>query len=142
MNNNSLKRPEEQSEQGAALVMVLMISALLMVACIGMLTAAALNSKNVTDAVAEDQAYYAAESGIQATINVLRGNTLPNPLFNATTTDSSNKITFIKAITPATSNTSTDPSTTGRLSRWLNYNYTPSGASAPERIILGDTTPT
>jgi type II secretory pathway component PulK len=72
------------AEKGAALVMVLMVSALLIIACIGMLTAAAVNTKNVSDAIAEDQAYYAAESGLQATINVLRRNTLPNPLFNPT----------------------------------------------------------
>ncbi len=82
MNNKPGKQTiVNQSERGAALVTVLMVSALLLVACIGMLTASALNTKNVTDAVSEDQAYYAAESGMQATINVLRGNTCPDPLF-------------------------------------------------------------
>ncbi len=42
------------NEKGAALVMVLMVSALLMVACVAMLTAAAMNTRNVTDAVAEE----------------------------------------------------------------------------------------
>ena len=124
----------KQSERGAALVMVLMVSALLLVACIGMLTASALNSKNVTDAVSEDQAYYAAESGLQATINVLRGNTSPSPLFNPTPTNSANGITFLKAIKTATSNVSGDSSTAGRLSRWLTYSTTYN-----DRILLGDT---
>jgi hypothetical protein len=128
-----------KSERGAALVMVLMVSSLLLIACIGMMTAAALNTRNVTDAVAEDQAYYAAESGLQSTINVLRGNTLPNPLFSATPTDPANKISFTKAVKPSTSNTAADSSAAARLSRWLNYNYTPSGASAPDRVVLGTT---
>jgi hypothetical protein len=124
-------------EQGAALVMVLMVSALLTIACIGMLTAAAVNNKNVSDAIAEDQAYYAAESGLQATINVLRRNTLPNPLFNPTPSNDANKISYTKAVRVSTSNLSGDTSTSARLSRWLNYNYTPSGASNPDRVVLG-----
>lgn len=139
--NNELKINSEKakSERGAALVMVLMISSLMLVACIGMLTAAAFNSKNVTDAVSEDQAYYAAESGLQATINVLRGNTSPNPLFNPTPSNLANKITFTKAVMPSTSNISSDTHPAGRLSRWLNYNYTPSGTAVADRVTLGAT---
>lgn len=140
MNNKSKALNKvEQSERGAALVMVLMVSSLLLVATVGMLTAASLNTKNVTDAIAEDQAYYAAESGIQATINVLRGNTSPSPLFNPTPSNSANKITFTKAVMLSTSNLSSDTSTKARLSRWLNYNYTPSGSSVPDRVVLGTT---
>lgn len=135
MNNKSGKQIGlKRSERGAALVTVLMVSALLLVACIGMLTASALNTKNVTDAVSEDQAYYAAESGLQATINVLRGNTSPSPLFNPTPSNSANSITFLKAIKTATSNVSGDSSSTGRLSRWLTYSTTYN-----DRILLGDT---
>jgi hypothetical protein len=39
-----------------------------------LLLEASMNTANITDATAEDQAYYAAESGIQDTINALRGN--------------------------------------------------------------------
>jgi hypothetical protein len=102
-----------------------------------MLSAAAYNSKNVTDSIAEDQAYYAAESGIQATINVLRRNTEPSPLFNPTPSDPANKISFTKAVTLSTSNKSTDNNAVARLSRWLDYNYTPSGATSPDRVVLG-----
>lgn len=131
---NKLKLTNKKSEQGAALVLVLMVSGLLLVACIGMLTAAALNTKNVTDAVSEDQAYYAAESGLQATINVLRGNTSPSPLFNPTPSNSANKITFTKAVMLSTSNLTSDSSTKARLSRWLSY-----GSTYTDRIILGTT---
>ena len=45
-----------KNEKGAALVMVLLITSLLLVAVIGILLETAVNSSNVTDAVAEQQA--------------------------------------------------------------------------------------
>ncbi|MFL6467573.1 MAG: hypothetical protein ACJ72Z_06420, partial [Pyrinomonadaceae bacterium] len=71
-----------KGEEGAALVMVLLISFLLVVAISALLLEASVHTANVTDATAEEQAYYAAESGIQSVINVLRHNTAPNPLIN------------------------------------------------------------
>lgn len=65
-------RKIHHSEKGAALVTVLMISVLLGVACIALLSAVGANSKNSTDVLSETKAYYAAESGLQATINALR----------------------------------------------------------------------
>ena len=61
-----------QPEKGAALVTVLMVSVLLGIACVAMLSAVGANSKNSTDVLSETKAYYSAESGLQATINVLR----------------------------------------------------------------------
>jgi hypothetical protein len=63
---------DNSSERGAALVTVLLISVLLLTATIAMLTAVGENSRNTTDVLSETKAYYAAESGLQATINVLR----------------------------------------------------------------------
>jgi type II secretory pathway component PulK len=73
-----------KNERGAALVTVLMITFLLLVAVIALLLETSMNTANVTDATAEEQAYYAAESGIQSVIKVLRGNpdAIPNPLIN------------------------------------------------------------
>jgi hypothetical protein len=59
-------------QKGAALVTVVLVSLLLGTACIAMMTAVAASSRNNTDVLAESKAYYAAESGLQATINVLR----------------------------------------------------------------------
>jgi hypothetical protein len=59
-------------QKGAALVTVILVSLLLGTACIAMLTAVGASSRNNTDVLAESKAYYAAESGLQATINVLR----------------------------------------------------------------------
>lgn len=99
--------------------MVLLISFLLLVACAGLLLEVSTHTANVTDATAEQQAYIAAESGIQSALNILRN---------------ADDIDFKKAVTPLKSNFDGDASTTARLSRWLNY------APAPynDRIILGN----
>ena len=60
------------SESGAALVTTLLISLLLLTACVAMLSAVGASSRDTTDVLSETKAYYAAESGLQATINVLR----------------------------------------------------------------------
>lgn len=126
--------PDRKKERGAALVMVLLISFLLMVAATALILEASTNAGNVTDATAEQQAYYAAESGIQSAVNVLRGNVAPNPLINANPPAGStdNKIDYLKAIKLLTSN-ATLPTTgqcasasppadcAARLSRWMTY---------------------
>lgn len=155
------KAKNKENEKGAAMVMVLLISFLLLVASAGLLLETSMNSANVTDAVAEQQAYYAAESGIQSALNVLRGNTQPltasiesesdswagnfNPLRLIETTASAQaspsptplKIDFRKAVSPSTSNYANDPSNKPRLSRWLNYNYTSPGSGYPDRVKVG-----
>lgn len=128
-----------KNERGAALVTVLMISFLLLVVVSALLLETSMNAKNVTDATSEEQAYYAAESGIQTVLNVLRGNTvLPDSLridSSKPATDVANKIDYFKAIKLATSNLSSDTSTEPRLSRWLTYD-----TNYPDRVtILGST---
>lgn len=130
-------RTKREGEKGAAMIMVLMLSMLLLVAIGGIMLEVSMNTANITDATAEQQAYNAAESGIQSAINVLRGNTVPSVLLDPTkpATDPVNRINFRKATTTATSNLAgeTGPA---RLSRWMNYNYTPNGASTADRITL------
>lgn len=126
-----------KNERGAALVTVLMISSLMLVAVTALLLEASVNTANVTDATAEEQAYYAAESGIQSVVNVLRGNTvLPDALRIDTTkpaTDPANKIDYFKAVRLQTSNLTGDTSTARRLSRWMTYD-----PAFPDRVVLGD----
>ena len=131
-------KKERKNEKGAALVMVLMLALLLLTASAGLILEVSMNTANVTDAVAEQQAYNAAESGIQSSLNVLRGNTVPSPLLNTAkpATDPSNRIDFRKAVLLSTSNISGDTSAEGRLSRWMTYNYTPTGVSQADRITL------
>jgi len=135
-----------KNERGAALVTVLMISLLLLVVAAALLLEASMNTANVTDATAEEQAYYAAESGIQTVVNVLRGNTvLPDSLRYDTTkpaTHPNNQIDYIKAVRRSTSNTDGDLGCDvvadplckqgSRLSRWLTYSN-----AYPDRVILG-----
>ncbi|MEP6743565.1 MAG: hypothetical protein ABJB61_13785, partial [bacterium] len=133
-----------KSERGAALIMVLMISALLLTAGGALILSTSLAGTNTVDAAAEMQAYYSAEAGIQATLNVMRGNVLPSPLFVANPTGTvapQNRIDFTKALTASTSNLAGDPTTAGfpnRLSRWLTYNYTPSGGAYNDRVTISN----
>jgi hypothetical protein len=86
------------------------------------------------------QAYYGAEAGLQATLNVLRGGVQPNPLFAANPVGgvaAQNIIDFRKALTRNTSNLAGDPNTADiRLSRWLTYNYTPAGGTYADRVAI------
>lgn len=119
------KSKNRAGEKGAAMVMVLLISFLLLVVCAGILLESSVNTANVSDATADQQAYNAAESGIQSALNVLRGNVAPSPLLNSTlaATAPANRIDFIKALKNSTSNLSNDTSDIPRLSRWgLAYN--------------------
>jgi hypothetical protein len=124
---------DRHGEKGAAMVMALMISFLLLVASAGLLLESSLNTQNVSDATAEQEAYNAAESGIQSAVNVLRGNVVPNPLIDTSkpATDDANKISFAKALRLSTSDTAADASTSPRLSRWLTYDGT-----CNDRVVL------
>ncbi|MGI8732940.1 MAG: hypothetical protein ACR2LM_06520 [Pyrinomonadaceae bacterium] len=119
---------ERPRERGAALVTTLLISMLLLAAGGMLLVTTSSTGINTFDASAETQAYYGAEAGIQATLNVLRGNVMPNPLFVANPAGgvaTENKITFRKALSKSTSNLASDPaSADARLSRWITYNST------------------
>lgn len=68
----STLRRSVNNERGAALMTVIIASLLLGTACIALLSAVGLSSRNKTDALNEAKAYWAAESGLQATINYLR----------------------------------------------------------------------
>jgi hypothetical protein len=123
-----------KGEKGAALVMVVMMTMLLLAAIGGLLLEVSMNTANVTDATAEQQAYNAAESGIQSSINVLRGNILLDPTKPAN--DPANLINFRTAVTTSTSNETGDTTEAARLSRWIEYNYTPENTTTPDRVTL------
>jgi hypothetical protein len=117
---------KRKGERGAALVTTLLVSMLLLTAGGALILTTSLSATNAVDSNAEAQAYYAAEAGLQESLNVLRGNSsITNPAF-----------TFATAGDKASGNKSGDSTTYSRLSNWLNYNYTPSGASNPDRVTL------
>lgn len=143
----------ERGERGAALVTVLLVTTLLLGFCGALLMTTSGTAAHAFNSTAEMQAYYAAETGLQATLDVLRGNVAPvDPLLAASNT----KISFLNAITPDKSNRLGDPSTTAkiaRLSGWLVYDgtydrvaitsdYTPSnGVAYSVRIKTADNIP-
>jgi hypothetical protein len=118
------------SERGAALITVTLMAMMILMAGLGLIAVTSNSMKNAADATSESQAYYAAEAGTQAVMGVLRGNAAPTPLFNATSTDVANKISFRKAVTLSLSNSQSDTSTKARLSRWLNYSASASDGTS------------
>lgn len=109
-----------KSEKGAALITVLLMSTMLLaVGGILIITNTTMTTTTI-DSTAEMQAYYAAESGLQAATTALRGNTTARPPLDPNTTT----INFAKAVDAATSNLATDTSGSARLSAWLPYSYT------------------
>ena len=137
MNEQTLNKFEERKgEKGAALIMALLISVLLMVASAGLILETTTNTYNVTDMTSEQQAYNAAESGIQAAVNVLRDNiTLPDDDRLDTTvaaTAKPNRINYLRALDLEDSNADGDASGAPRLSRWMQYDTTLS-----DRVIMG-----
>lgn len=125
-------RNDNVGERGAALVMALLVSVLLLAAGGALIIATSNTSANMFDATAEAQAYYAAEAGLQASLNALRGHRpAQNPV--AATGE---KMNFRLAMTPVTSNAIGDTSTVAnvaRLSRWLPYASNGTGA----RVTFG-----
>ncbi len=126
-----MRMTKNHRERGAALLTVLMLSTLLLAAGGTLLLVTTMSARSAIDSTAEMQAYYAAEGGLQATLDVLRGNVEPNAAM-----PSGSRINFRHAITLNTSNLPSDGSTSPRLSGWLNYDYTPTGSSTPDRVSL------
>jgi hypothetical protein len=121
----------KSGESGAALLTVLLLSTLLLAAGGALILVSTMSGRTAVDSTAEMQAYYGAEGGLQATLNVLRGNVSP---VAGMPIDS--KISFRNAVTLSNSNLPTDSSSSARLSGWLNYDYTPAGASVADRVSL------
>jgi Tfp pilus assembly protein PilX len=98
-----------RGERGAALVTVLFISLLVLTLASALILTTGMSATNAISATDEVQAYYAAEAGMQAALNVLRGNIAPTINFK---------------------NAAADP----KLSQWLIKNY-PTTTTA-DRITL------
>ena len=115
---------DRKSERGAALIMVLLATFLILGASLTLLVTTTISATNAISSTDEMQAYYAAEAGLQDALNVLRGNVAPHP-------NDGTKMNFKNAINVGTSN---NPSSgVAQLSRWLVYDY-PTGA--PNRVTL------
>jgi hypothetical protein len=119
---------QRESESGAALITMLLVAALILTAGGALIVSTSTSAVNATDAVAEKQAYYAAEAGLQMGLNALRGN-MPHDA----TVANGMQMSFHAAITPNLSNGSgrsdntktcgSDAADTARcrLAGWLPY---------------------
>jgi hypothetical protein len=148
------RRNKRRNERGAALISVLLISMLLLSAGGALFLTTSMSATNSIDATAEVQAYYGAEAGMQAALNVLRGNVEPHTpvntgllggllggLLNLVDLILNNTLTFLGAVTPAVGNLDSDPTTNpdgtpfpNRLSRWLVYDYRTPGKNYNDRV--------
>ncbi len=72
------RRIRRDGERGAALISVLLISMLLLSAGGVLLLTTSMSATAPIDASAEMQAYYAAEAGLQRTLNILRNKDIPS----------------------------------------------------------------
>jgi hypothetical protein len=72
-----MPRKLRTGERGAALISVLLIATLLLSAGGVLLLTTSMSATNPIDATAEMQAYYAAEAGLQRTLNIARTRDIP-----------------------------------------------------------------
>jgi len=107
---------DRRSERGVALISTLLLATLLLTAGGALVLTTTLSATNAIDSTAEMQAYYGAEAGLQATINLLRGNVWTN---------NSTPVASFRAVTePGEANVSGDSATAqniSRLSKWFSY---------------------
>jgi hypothetical protein len=137
--NPTSRDRRRHSERGAALIMMLLISMLLLAAGGALIMTTAMTTGTVYDSGPEALAYYAAETGLEDTLNVLRGNKPPNnPTGAGGVVPDADKINMRRAVMRATSNAAGDPATNAngtpfplRLSRWLNYD-----PNFPDRVPI------
>jgi hypothetical protein len=112
-----------------------MVATLVLAAGGALILTTGMSTTTSIDATAEMQAYYAAEAGLQQSLNALRGNLSPSNGVPAGT-----KLTFRNAVTRDKSNASTDPNSAPlRLSGWLQYDYTSTGSAFPDRVKISPT---
>ncbi|HKS08346.1 MAG TPA: hypothetical protein VJS13_02295 [Pyrinomonadaceae bacterium] len=127
---------DRHGEKGAALVIAILLATLLLAVAGTVLLTSGMSSITSIDATAELQAYYGAESGLEAALNVLRGHVQPNGI-NGTT-----KMGFRNAVSTSTSNRNNDSSTTARMSAWLNYDndgrVRPAGLNYSYSVVVTD----
>jgi hypothetical protein len=110
MMKNRIREERWQSERGAALITALLVSTLLLIVGGALILTTGMASVLAVDSTAELQAYYSTEAGVNAAMNVFRGNVQSNPANTAAT--------FRNMATNST------------LAPWLNYSTTINGNAA------------
>ena len=136
MERQSNRVSDRHGEKGAALVISILLATLLLAVAGTVLLTSGMSAITSVDATAELQAYYGAESGLEASLNVIRGHVAPNGIAGTT------RMGFRNAVDPATSNRANDTSAVARFSAWLNYNnnwrVAPNGANYSYSVLVTD----
>jgi hypothetical protein len=129
-------RSNRHGEKGAALIISILIATLLLAVAGTVILTSGMSATTSIDATAESQAYYGAESGLEASLNVLRGHVQPNGIAGTT------RMGFRNAVDTAKSNRASDSSTVARMSAWLNYDndwrVRPAGANYSYTVVVMD----
>lgn len=146
-----LNHPARSGERGAALITMLLVSALILAAGGALIMSTASTATNAIDSTSSKQSFYAAESGLQMALNAMRGNNAHSAAITAGT-----KMSLRAAITPRLSNGTADDVPCGTndgdatvanprcsLSGWLPYQGTtvpvdPNVASSAFRLAVFD----
>src|SRR5687767_2274063 len=113
MNGKTRRGSDRHGEKGAALVISILIATLLLAVAGTVILTSGMSATTSIEGTAELQAYYAAESGLEATLNALRGHVAPNGIAGTT------RINFRNAVDRTKSNHANDDSEVARLSAWL-----------------------
>lgn len=134
----SRSRSNNCGERGAALLTAILVTTLLMGVAGMVILTTGMSATTSVDSTAELQAYYGAESGLEAVLNVLRGNVAPRAELPAGT-----RIGFRNALLLNRSNLAADTSAVARMTAWLPYDndnnlIRPAGANFAYRVTLRD----
>lgn len=128
------KASERHGEKGAALIVSILIATLLLAIAGTVILTSGMSATTSVDATAELQAYYGAESGLEAALNVLRGHVAPHGIASTT------RMGFRTAVDPKKSSGAS--ATVATLSAWLNYDndgrVRPTGANYSYSVVVMD----
>jgi hypothetical protein len=138
MTRQTRRISNREGEKGAALVISILIATLLLAVAGTVILTTGMSATTSVEGTAELQAYYAAESGLEDALNVIRGHVAPHGIASST------KMNFLNAVTPLKSNVPGDPSTSvARLSAWMDYDtddwrVTPTGSNYSYSVTVID----
>ena len=129
---------DRHGERGAALLTCILLSFMLLSIAGMVILTTGMSATTAVESTAELQAYYGAESGLEATLNVLRGNLAPRGGLPTT-----ERIGFRGAVQLNRSNATNDTSGVARLTGWLPYDnandrVTPAGANFSYNVTVSD----
>ena len=137
MTRQTKRISDRHGEKGAALIISILIATLLLAVAGTVIITTGMSVTTSIEGTAELQAYYAAESGLEDALNVIRGHVAPHGIPSTT------RMNFLTAVDPETSNINDDPSTVGRLTAWLDYDsddwrVTPTGGNYSYSVVVID----